>query len=159
MKLKITDLRLQPLSGANELERHQTCGELVCQERWRHQLSHFDITHPNHNQMSYAEDWRSALSTYPAHSPLETVGVHFTNDFSINSVSVKWLLWFCPYLNKVISTKFGTWHNSCAVMSCAKICGDLVSRNGITEKYIFHGIKFTSNGMGLQAVQRYHTHL
>ena len=42
--------------------------------------------------------------------------------------------------NTVIATKFCTWHDSCAVVACAKICCDLMASNGITARRIFHRI-------------------
>ena len=46
--------------------------------------------------------------------------------------------------NKVIATKFCTWHDSCAVVACAKICGNLPVSNGITARRDFHQIWITS---------------
>ena len=42
--------------------------------------------------------------------------------------------------NTVIATKFCTWHDSCAVVACAKICCDLMASNGITARRNFHRI-------------------
>ena len=42
--------------------------------------------------------------------------------------------------NTLIATKFCTWHNSCAVVACAKICCDLMAINGITARRMFHRI-------------------
>ena len=42
--------------------------------------------------------------------------------------------------NTVIATKFCTWHDSCAVVTYAKICCDLMASNGITAKRNFHRI-------------------
>ena len=42
--------------------------------------------------------------------------------------------------NTVIATKFCTWHDSCAVVACAKICCDLMASNGITARRSFHRI-------------------
>ena len=36
--------------------------------------------------------------------------------------------------NTVIATKFCTWHDSCAVVACAKICCDLMASNRITAR-------------------------
>ena len=44
-----------------------------------------------------------------------------------------------PETNWMIATIF-TWHDSCAVMACAKICRDLMASNGITARRIFHRI-------------------
>ena len=38
----------------------------------------------------------------------------------------------------VIATKFRTWHDSCAVVACAKTCCDLMASNGITARRSFH---------------------
>ena len=43
-----------------------------------------------------------------------------------------------PVSEKVITMKLHTWHNSHAVMGCTKVCGDIVTRNGITSKWNFH---------------------
>ena len=45
--------------------------------------------------------------------------------------------------NKVIATKFCTWHDSCAVVACAKVCCDLMASNGITARRSFHRIWIT----------------
>ena len=52
-----------------------------------------------------------------------------------------WIL-FCshPNSNKVITTKFCTCHDSCAVVACAKVWCDIMTRHGITTKQ-----KFPSN--------------
>ena len=42
--------------------------------------------------------------------------------------------------NTVIATKFCTCHDSYAVVSCARICCDLMASNGITERRNFHCI-------------------
>ena len=42
--------------------------------------------------------------------------------------------------NTVIATKFCTWHDSCAVVACAKICRDRMASNGITARRSFHRI-------------------
>ena len=43
-------------------------------------------------------------------------------------------------LSPVIARKFCTWHDSCAVVACAKICCDLVASNGIMARLSFHRI-------------------
>ena len=45
--------------------------------------------------------------------------------------------------NRVIATKFCTWHDSCAVVACAKICRDLMASNGTTARRSFHRIWIT----------------
>ena len=49
---------------------------------------------------------------------------------------------FCshPNTNKVIATIFGTWHDSWAVVACAKFCRDMISSNWIKAKWNFHRI-------------------
>ena len=42
--------------------------------------------------------------------------------------------------NTVIARKFCTWHDSTAVVACAKICCDLVASNGIMARLSFHRI-------------------
>ena len=42
--------------------------------------------------------------------------------------------------NTVIAAKFCTWHDSCAVVACAKICCDLMATNEITARQSFHRI-------------------
>ena len=40
----------------------------------------------------------------------------------------------------MIATKFCTWHDSCAVVACAKFCCDMITSNWITAKGNFHKI-------------------
>ena len=40
----------------------------------------------------------------------------------------------------MIATKFCTWHDSCAVVACAKFCCDLMASKGITASRNFHWI-------------------
>ena len=49
---------------------------------------------------------------------------------------------FCshPNTNEVIATIFGTWHDSWAVMACAKFCCDMITSNWIRAKCNFHRI-------------------
>ena len=49
---------------------------------------------------------------------------------------------FWSYLNSniLIITKFCIWHDNTAVMVCAKMCSDQMSRNGFTTKWMFHPI-------------------
>ena len=42
--------------------------------------------------------------------------------------------------NTVIATKFCTWHDSCPVVACAKLCCNLMASNGITARQRFHWI-------------------
>ena len=49
---------------------------------------------------------------------------------------------FCshPNTDKVIATIFGTWHDSWAVVACAKFCCEMVISNWIRAKWNFHRI-------------------
>ena len=49
---------------------------------------------------------------------------------------------FCSHPNtkKVIATIFGTWHDSWAVVACAKFCRDIIISNWIRAKWNFHRI-------------------
>ena len=49
---------------------------------------------------------------------------------------------FCyhPNNNIVIATIFGTWHDSWAVVACAKFCCDVIISNWIRVKWNFHHI-------------------
>ena len=60
--------------------------------------------------------------------------------FFRNSNSMEIL--FHSYLdsNIVIATNFWIWHDSCAVVACAKNCCDLVASSGITPTRNFHRI-------------------
>ena len=42
--------------------------------------------------------------------------------------------------NAMIATKFCTWHDSCAVVACAKLCCDLMASNRDMARQIFHRI-------------------
>ena len=44
------------------------------------------------------------------------------------------------YSNAVIAAKFCTWHDSCAVVACAKICCDLMASNRVMARRNFHRI-------------------
>ena len=57
-------------------------------------------------------------------------------------IEIRWKFIFCsnPIGRKVIDKKFCTWHDSCAVVTCAKFCSDMVTYNRVTLKYIFDGI-------------------
>ena len=45
-----------------------------------------------------------------------------------------------PSCSVGIAMKFCTWHDSCAVMACAKFSSDMMPYNGVTLKPIFHQI-------------------
>ena len=64
--------------------------------------------------------------------------------FYCNSMEI----WFCCHLdsNKVNTTKFGTWHDSIAVVSCAKICCNLTASNCITPRWnLLSNLNFERN--------------
>ena len=68
-------------------------------------------------------------------------GAHFTNRFFVaiqNTIGIS----FHSHLNSdaVIATTFCTWHDSCAVMACAKICCDVMASNGVVARRSFHQI-------------------
>ena len=63
---------------------------------------------------------------------------HFNYDFfHCNSDLIE--IFHCCLLDydEGITTKFCTWHDNYAVMTCAKICRNLINRNWITAKQIF----------------------
>ena len=47
-------------------------------------------------------------------------------------------------LKKVIATIFGTWHDSWAVVACAKFCHDIIISNWIRAEWNFHRIYIMS---------------
>ena len=61
--------------------------------------------------------------------------------FSI-AIQIWWKYSFHSHLDSyaVIATKFCTWHDSYAVVACAKNCCDLMASNGITRRQSFHWI-------------------
>ena len=68
-------------------------------------------------------------------------GPRFTNVFfhrNSNSMEIS----FYSHLDSitVIATKFCTWHDSCAVVACAKICCDLMASNGVIARRSFYRI-------------------
>ena len=85
----------------------------------------------------------------PSHQPLGPSGEHHTK----NKGTCHWLFFqrnwnsmqisFCCHLDfhKVIATKFCTWHNSCTILACAKMCFHLMASNRITARWIFHWIR------------------
>ena len=70
----------------------------------------------------------------------------FTKDFPITPKKLMEIS-FCSYpsSNKPTSTKFCTWHDSSAVMSCAKIWSDKNAKTEIT-RWIFHQISILMEG-------------
>ena len=70
-------------------------------------------------------------------------GTHFMEDFSIhNWISME--IPFCchPSCCKVIISKFCTWYDSCAVVTCTKFCSNIVTHSGVTQKQKQISIKF-----------------
>ena len=68
-------------------------------------------------------------------------GAHFiSNFFHHNSNLMEISFYFHPNTNEVIPLKFCTWHNSCAVVACAKFCYDINISNWVTAKLNFHQI-------------------
>ena len=53
---------------------------------------------------------------------------------------------FCshPSCSEVIAMEFSTWHDSSAVMPCAKFCSNILPFNGVIQKLIFHRILITT---------------
>ena len=45
-----------------------------------------------------------------------------------------------PNYNELIAIRFGTWHNSCVVVACAKFCSIMTPNNGVTVIKIFNQI-------------------
>ena len=63
--------------------------------------------------------------------------------FHSNSNKMKILFCSLPNCSKVITMVFCTWHDSCALMACAKFCSDMIPYNGGTLKPIFSQIWMT----------------
>ena len=60
-------------------------------------------------------------------------GAHFTNDFfhrKWNSMDI--LVYFHPCCFKVIAIKLYASHESCAALTCAKFCSDMIAVTGVT---------------------------
>ena len=74
-------------------------------------------------------DWAGRID-YPG-APFHK---RFFNRYS-NSMKIS----FCSYscCSEVITMKFCTWHDSCAVVACAKFYSDMIPYNGVTLKPIF----------------------
>ena len=72
-----------------------------------------------------------ALITAIRCTPLHRIGKHFTNNLP-NTIQIWWKLHLA--LTQILtlwSLQFCTWHDSYAVMACAKNCCDLMSSNWI----------------------------
>ena len=63
---------------------------------------------------------------------------HFTNDFSTLTQNW-WTISFCqhPSCSGVIAMKFCTWHDSWAVVPCAKFCSNMILCNKVWQKNKF----------------------
>ena len=57
-----------------------------------------------------------------------------------NSNSIIISLYSDPNLQKMITSRFCTWHDSNAVVACTKTCSDLSTRNKVSAKRSFHEI-------------------
>ena len=66
-------------------------------------------------------------------------GVH-QRFFHRNSNSMEILFYPHPSYNEMISMKFYTWHDSCAVMACVKFCSDMMNYDEVTVNPISHQI-------------------
>ena len=75
------------------------------------------------------------LRRYPVPGPRFTI--FFSTQFKL-SMEITFHSHF--HSNIVIATKFCTWHDSWAVVSCAKIGCDPMTSNGITARRSFHRI-------------------
>ena len=73
--------------------------------------------------------------------PISLTVFHHNSNWMENSV--------CShlYLNTVIATKFYTWHNSCAVIACAKICCNLMASNWSTVRQIVSNLNCEQNSL------------
>ena len=76
----------------------------------------------------------SSLYLFGAQGPVPLMVFHH------NSNSMEILFHSNLDSNIVIATKLCTWHDSCAVMACAKICCHLMASNGIMARRSFHRI-------------------
>ena len=81
-------------------------------------------------------DWKSIMKWIPGLCCGPTILMIFPPLFKFGEN----LICSHPVSEKVITMKLHTWHNSHAVMGCTKVCGDIVTRNGITSKWNFHKI-------------------
>ena len=70
----------------------------------------------------------------------ETQGPFHKQCFQRNSNLIQ-ISFYCHLdSNKLIATKFCTWHDSRAVMACAKFCSEMIPYNRVTLNPIFHRI-------------------
>ena len=67
-------------------------------------------------------------------------GVHFNNIFRHNSNVIE--ISFCFHSNEPIATIFRTWYDSCAAITWTTFGSDILTRNGITVKRIFHALQW-----------------
>ena len=87
-------------------------------------------------KLDFLDEWLQRYQSF-----VNGTGARFTNYFSI-AIQIRWKNSFHSHLdsNTVIATKFCTWHDSCAVVACAKICCDLMASNGVMARQSFHRI-------------------
>ena len=86
------------------------------------------------------------LNVYEIILPLQAGETPWIPDFAIqghisqtifskhNSNSMKISFYAHPLCNAVIAMKFCTWHDSCAIVACAKFCNDTKPIYGVTLK-------------------------
>ena len=67
-------------------------------------------------------------------------GAPSTKEFNHNSNLMANLYCCHLNLNAMNATKFCTWHDSCAVKPCAKICSNLLTKHQITGRWIYYEI-------------------
>ena len=105
-----------------------------------HQLKEFFVSEESMSEYRGEQVWSGS----GGHGPL-VPGPRCTNGFSI-AIQIRWKLRFTliSILIRVIATKFCTWHDSCAVVTCANTYCDLVASNGITARRSFHRIWIAS---------------
>ena len=71
-------------------------------------------------------------------------GQFYQQIFHHNSNSMKNSFSY-PSCRDVIAMKFCTWHDSCAVMPCAKFCSDITPCDGVTLKPIEFELRWKSH--------------
>ena len=90
--------------------------------------------------------------TVSVHKGQEAKGSFHWKSFICNSNLIEILFCSCVNSIKMITTKFCTWHDSCAVMTCAEICSDLWTSDQIKTQQIFHWICI-ANEMGPSSLE------
>ena len=67
-------------------------------------------------------------------------GPFYQRFFQHNSDSLEISSCAHAIFSETITTKFCIWHDSCAVVPCAKFCSDMIPCNDVTSKPNFHRI-------------------